>query len=156
MTNYSLKISNKQKGAQFGAFCTVRDGSTYKSFYVKTYYGYPAKSNLNSEAAINTSISLKTSSGLIGDSYPEPKYSQVEFKELFVYKVLELIGLGPKIHFMVNPYLKDSVLLVTENLNEPEYKFIEMVKTIETDFIDILLNFDYENYMIKNIRFIMY
>ena len=138
MTNYSLKISNKQKGAQFGAFCTVSDGSTYKSFYVKTYYGYPAKSNINSEAAINASISLKTSSDLIGDSYPEPEYSQVDFKELFVYKVLELMGLGPKIHFMVNPYLKDGVLLVTENLNDPEYKFIEMAKTIETEFIDII------------------
>ena len=135
--NYSLKLSNKQKGCQFGALCTVSDGNTYKSFYVKTYYGYPAKANLNSEVAMNASISLKTSSDLIGDSYPETEYSQVDFKELFVYKVLELIELGPKIHFMINPYLKDGVLLVTENLNDSENKFIEMAKTTELDFIDI-------------------
>ena len=104
---------------------------------MKTYYGYPAKANLNSEAAINASISLKTSSDLINDSYPETEYSQVDFKELFVYKVLELIELGPKIHFMINPYLKDGVLLVSENLNEEENKFIEMAKTIEPEFIGI-------------------
>ena len=132
--NYSLKLSNKQKGCQFGALCTVSDGNTYKSFYVKTYYGYPAKANLNSEVAVNASISLKTSSDFIGDSYPETEYSQVDFKELFVYKVLELIELGPKIHFMINPYLKDGVLLVTESLNDPENKFIEMTKTNELNF----------------------
>ena len=135
--NYSLKLSNKQKGCQFGALCTVSDGNTYKSFYVKTYYGYPAKANLNSEAAVNASISLKTSSDFIGDSYPETEYSQVDFKELFVYKVLELIELGPKIHFIINPYLKDGILLVTENLNDPENKFIEMAKTTEIAFIGV-------------------
>ena len=133
--NYSLKINNKHKGGQFGALCTVSDGSTYKSFYVKTYYGYPAKANLNSEEAMNASISLKRSSDFISDS--ETEYSQVDFKELFVYKVLELIELGPKIHFIINPYLKDGVLLVTENLNDPENKFIEMAKTTGIDFIDI-------------------
>jgi len=135
--NYSLKISNKPKGAQFGALCTVSDGSTYKSFYVKTYYGYPAKANLNSEVAMNASISFKFSSNLIKYSYHEPEYSQVDFKELFVYKVLELIDLGPKIHFMINPYLKDGVFLVTENLNDSENIFIEMSKTNEIKFIDI-------------------
>ena len=137
--NYSFKISNKQKGGQFGALCTVSDGNTYKSFYVKTYYGYPAKANLNSEVAVNASISLKTSSDFIGDSYPETEYSQVDFKELFVYKVLELIELGPKIHFMINPYLKDGILLVTENLNDPENKFIEMAKTMGLEFLNILV-----------------
>ena len=95
------------------------------------------KANLNSEAAINASITLKTSSDIIGDSYPETEYSQVDFKELFVYKVLELIELGPKIHFIINPYLKDGILLVTENLNDPENKFIEMAKTTEIAFIGV-------------------
>jgi hypothetical protein len=106
---------------------------------VKTYYGYPAKANFNSEAAMNASISLKTSSDFIGDSYPETEYSQVDFKELFIYKVLELIELGPKIHFMINPYLKDGILLVTENLNDPENKFIEMAKTMDLEFLMILV-----------------
>ena len=84
--NYSFKISNKQKGGQFGALCTVSDGNTYKSFYVKTYYGYPAKANLNSEVAVNASISLKTSSDFIGDSYPETEYSQVDLKNYLFIK----------------------------------------------------------------------
>lgn len=135
--NYSLKINNKHKGAQFGALCTVSDGRTYKFFYVKTYYGYPAKPYLNSEAALNASLSLITSSDIIEDSYPETEYSQVDFKELFVYKVLELIELGPKIHFIINPYLKDGILLVTENLNDEKNNFIEMSKTNKMKFIDI-------------------
>ena len=81
-TNYSLKICNKQKGCQFGGLFTVSDQSTFKSFYVKTYYGYPAKIDLNSEVSKNESISLKKSSYLIEDSYPEIGYSQVNFKEL--------------------------------------------------------------------------
>ena len=44
---------------------------------------HAAKANLNSEAAINASLSLKTSSDIIGDSYSETEYSQVDFKELF-------------------------------------------------------------------------
>jgi len=136
-TNYSLKISNKQKGGQFGGLFTVSDGITFKSFYVKTYYGYPAKVDLNSVAAMNASISFKKSSDLIGDSYPETDYSQVDFKELFVYKVLELIELGPKIHFMINPYLKDGIFLVTENLNGQGNIFIEMSKAIGPDYIEV-------------------
>ena len=32
---------------------------------------------------------------------------------------------------MINPYLKDGVLLASENLNDGENKFIEMTKTTE-------------------------
>ena len=135
--NYSLKINNKPKGGQFGALCTVSDGKIFKSFYVKTYYGYPAKANLNSEAAIYASLSFKASSDIIGDSFPETEYSQVDLKELFIYKVLELMELGPKIHFMVNPYLKDGILLVTENLNDHDNSFFEMSKTTGEGFIAI-------------------
>ena len=135
--NYLFKINNKKKGGQFGGLITVNSGKTSKSFYVKTYYGYPAKANLNSEGAVNASSSFKSSSDIIDDSYPQAEYSQVDFKELFVYKVLELIELGPKTHFMVNPYLKDGVLIVTENLNNTDNIFIEMSKTIGPDFIGI-------------------
>ena len=135
--NYSLKMNNKPKGCQFGALCTVSDGKIYKSFYVKTYYGYPAKANLNSEAAIYASLSFKASSDIIEVSFPETEYSQIDFKALFVYKVLELMELGPKIHFMINPYLKDGILLVTENLNDQDNMFFEMAKANGEGFIDI-------------------
>ena len=135
--NYSLKMNNKPKGCQFGALCTVSDGKIYKSFYVKTYYGYPAKANLNSEAAIYASLSFKASSDIIEESFHEIEYSQIDFKELFVYKVLQLMELGPKIHFMINPYLKDGILLVTENLNDQDNIFFEMAKANGEGFIDI-------------------
>ena len=135
--NYSLKMNNKPKGCQFGALCTVSDGKIYKSFYVKTYYGYPAKANLNSEAAIYASLSFKASSDIIEVSFPETEYSQIDFKELFVYKILQLMELGPKIHFMINPYLKDGILLVTENLNDQDNIFFEMAKANGEGFIDI-------------------
>ena len=135
--NYSLKMNNKPKGCQFGALCTVSDGKIYKSFYVKTYYGYPAKANLNSEAAIYASLSFKASSDIIEESFHETEYSQIDFKELFVYKILQLMELGPKIHFMINPYLKDGILLVTENLNDQDNIFFEMAKANGEGFIDI-------------------
>ena len=40
---------------------------------------------------------------------------QVDFKELFTYKFLELMGLGSKIYFLVNPYLKDGLFIMSEN-----------------------------------------
>jgi len=52
----------------------------------------------------------------------------VDLKELFTYKVLDLIELGPKVHFMVNPYLKDGLFIITEDLNSQDYEFIEIGK----------------------------
>ena len=125
---YTVQIRNKINGGQFGGIFIASDGTTPKSYFVKTYYGYPAKAGLNSEAAFEATTTGIMSSDLLDGSAIEAPYNQVDFKELFTYKVLELIGLGPKVHFMLNPYLKDGLFIVSEDLNSPDFEFIEMGK----------------------------
>ena len=125
---YTVQIRNKINGGQFGGIFIASDGTTPKSYFVKTYYGYPAKAGLNSEAAFEATTTGIMSSDLLDGSAIEAPYNQVDFKELFTYKVLELIELGPKVHFMLNPYLKDGLFIVSEDLNSPHCKFIEMGK----------------------------
>ena len=125
---YTVQIRNKINGGQFGGIFIASDGTTPKSYFVKTYYGYPAKAGLNSEAAFEATTTGIMSSDLLAGSTVEAPYNQVDFKELFTYKVLELIGLGPKVHFMLNPHLKDGLFIVSEDLNSPDFEFIEMEK----------------------------
>lgn len=143
---YTVQIRNKINGGQFGGIFIASDGTTPKSYFVKTYYGYPAKAGLNSEAAFEATTTGIMSSDLLAGSTVEAPYNQVDFKELFTYKVLELIGLGPKVHFMLNPYLKDGLFIVSEDLNSPDFEFIEMGKNsnganayIVTELMDLRL-----------------
>ena len=143
---YTVQIRNKINGGQFGGIFIASDGTTPKSYFVKTYYGYPAKAGLNSEAAFEATTTGIMSSDLLDGSAIEAPYNQVDFKELFTYKVLELIELGPKVHFMLNPYLKDGLFIVSEDLNSPDFEFIEMGKNsnganayIVTELMDLRL-----------------
>lgn len=136
--NYTVKIQNKGKGGQFGGIFFVNDNKITKSYFAKSYYGYPAKPNYNSEMALSASISKKQSSDIVNDNYYETTYSKVNFKELFIYKVLESMGLGPKVYFLVNPYLKDGLYIISENLNDQNKEFIEISKFGNEEFYEVL------------------
>ncbi len=126
--SYTVRVMNKVNGGQFGGIFIASNGTTSKTYFVKSYYGYPAKVALNSEVAFKATTTGRRTSDLLDSSAVEAPYSQVDFKELFTYKVLELIGLGPKVHFMLNPHLKDGLFIVSEDLNSSHCKFIEIGK----------------------------
>lgn len=128
---FTVTVSNKLGGGQFGGIFIASDGKSKKKYFVKSYYGYPAKANLNSEAAFGYTTTSKMTSDITEDQFLEPAYEQVNLKELFTYKVLELIGLGPKVHFVVNSYLKDALFIVTEDLNTKTFDFVTMDKIDE-------------------------
>ena len=48
--------------------------------------------------------------------------------ELFVYKVLELLGVGPKVHVVFNEFVKYGLFIITEDLNSDKEQFIVMTK----------------------------
>lgn len=128
--SYTVLLENKNEGAQFGGCFTVNDsdGDSQK-YFVKAYYGYPAKGDFNSEKAFTSSMSFNCNSELFMDiPFEMPQYSSVDFKELFIYKVLEQLNVGPKSFFIINPYLKDGLFIVTEDLNTQSESFIEMGK----------------------------
>lgn len=49
-----------------------------------------------------------------------------DFKELFIYKVLEKLNIGPKVHFAINKYLKKGVFILSEDLSEGNRVFTTM------------------------------
>ena len=126
--SYSVIIRNKINGLQFGGIFITSDNQTSKSYFVKAYSGYPAKARLNSETAFTKTTCYIRSSDNNDDSTKQYLYNQVDLKELFTYTVLDLIDLEPRVHFMVNPYLKDGLFIIIEDLNSQNYKFIEIGK----------------------------
>lgn len=127
---YTVLLANKNEGAQFGGYFTLTDstGSSQK-YFVKAYYGYPAKGDFNSEKAFTSSMSFNCNSELFMDEpFDIPQYAPVDFKELFIYKVLEKLNVGPKSHFIINPYLKDGLFIATEDINDETSGFVEMGK----------------------------
>ena len=73
---FSIEFSNKNSGAQVGLVCCVNSNNEKIRYYIKTHQHGPVTNELRST---------------------EPP----DGKELFVYKLLEHIGIGPEVHFIV-------------------------------------------------------
>ena len=127
---YKINLLNKTGGVQFGGvFEVMFPSECSKRYYCKAYWGYPAaKGNFNSEKAFTSSISFVRSSDIRNDGPVENAYNPLDFKELFIYKVLEYLEIGPKAHFFKVPVLKDGFFIMTEDLSTSDSKFIEVGK----------------------------
>ena len=55
------------------------------------------KGNFDGEKVFSSSIPLTFSSDCSDEGDPETGYAVLDLKELFVYKTLEFLGLGPKV-----------------------------------------------------------
>jgi hypothetical protein len=73
---FDITFSAKKSGIQTGFTCIVRNGTQSVCYYIKTHQYGPTEGNLKSIQSPDT-------------------------KELFVYKLLHLIGIGPEPHFIV-------------------------------------------------------
>ncbi len=142
-------LANKIRGGQFGGVFTLNKADVSKKYFVKSYYGYPAKANFNSRLAFEKTTSSIMTSDIVNDRAPESPYERVNFKELFVYKFLELIGLGPKVHFLVNPYIKDGLFISTEDVNTDSEKFVEIGKI--NQMLITNLNYKLQQVMLGNV-----
>eukprot|EP01041_Mallomonas_annulata_P011197 gene11197-23388_t len=82
----SISVNDVYVGAgdQIGCTCTcsVNENGTTTRYFIKSHQNGPTRP---------TSISI----------YPEGSTAAPDIKEPFVYKVLELIGVGPEVHFIV-------------------------------------------------------
>lgn len=98
-----------------------------KVYYIESYHGYPAKGRFNSELAFKSTTSFVSTF----EDKEEPRegaYQLVDFKELFICRILSDLGLGPQVHLLFNPYLKDGVHLVTQDIRESDQQFTEIGK----------------------------
>ena len=124
-----IVLKSKSGGGQFGGiFEVIEPKAQSKRYYCKAYWGYPAKGNFNSEKAFASSISFVRSSDIRDEGCVENNYNKLDFKELFVYKVLESLEIGPKVHFFKVPSVVDGFFILTEDLNVADKHFIEMGK----------------------------
>ena len=73
---FDIKFSPKKSGVQTGFTCDVDNGTQTARYYIKTHQYGPTEDNPKSMKAPDT-------------------------KELFVYKLLNRIGIGPQVHFII-------------------------------------------------------
>lgn len=120
---YTAKMEKKPHGDQFGAVMAIlEDGVLKKKYYVKSYYGYPASNKLNSTQALDLSSSYKFSSE--DERVRQVEYQLPDLKEMFIYKTFELMNIGPKVHFLLNQYIRDGLFIATEDLCSKDKAFI--------------------------------
>ena len=99
---FDISFSPKKSGIQTGFTCDVNNGTQSTRYYIKTHQHGPTEDNVKSIKPPDT-------------------------KELFVYKLLNHIGMGPQVHFIVPSHgtkktiyiaTKDCHLLLLSNLTK--------------------------------------
>jgi hypothetical protein len=100
-----VKILPKATGQQVGAKIVIPDSANpgkLKTFYVKSHQEFSSKSH--------PQLGTRTSNGL----------GSVDLKELFMYKVLEKVGYGPKVEFVIDKDIagsrvEEGVMIITQD-----------------------------------------
>ena len=110
-----VKILPKATGQQVGAKIVIPDSANpgkLKTFYVKSHQEFSSKSH--------PQLGTRTSNGL----------GFVDLKELFMYKVLEKVGYGPKVEFAIDKdvagsRVEEGIMIITQDsgyTKSPELK----------------------------------
>ena len=103
---FTTVVNKKKLGAQFGGIIEIeskQDGK--KKLFFKTHQDGSRFTNFTGVLYNSRSISL-----------PEP----VNIREFFIYKVLEKLGMGPEVKFVVNPFVSNDLYIVTKDLSNTE------------------------------------
>lgn len=70
--------------------------------------------NLSESQTHNIKFFIKTHQH--GSCEQSKEIGSVDAKELFVYKLLEYLGIGPKIHFIINPLATNDLLIASQDI----------------------------------------
>lgn len=108
-TIFSTKVAKKALGAQFGGIISVSYGNgKEEKLFFKTHQDGSRLTGFTGEIFNSKSVSLAKS---------------VNIRELFVYKLLEKLDLGPEVNFVANPFVPNDIYIVTKDLNKPGETF---------------------------------
>eukprot|EP00158_Paraphelidium_tribonemae_P001292 Partr_v1_DN24211_c1_g1_i1_m36608 putative NA len=89
--HFKIEFLKKISGVQTGSICDVFNGTASTRYFLKTHQHCPTPENIKSLHPPDT-------------------------KELFIYKLLEFIGIGPKVHFIIPVHgTKRTVYIATED-----------------------------------------
>ncbi|MDR1012909.1 MAG: hypothetical protein LBL38_01415, partial [Lactobacillales bacterium] len=149
---YACLLRKKTVGTHFGAFVDIGEvenqgpdalpilkEETRKRLFLKAYHGYPALENKDSGDTKLDTEELRTS---VASDLQAKSAEPLDLCEPFVYKLLESLNLGPKVHFLLNPYINNGFYIVTEDLNNAESEFIELG---EIENIELILTYKNNN-----------
>lgn len=98
----SVKLEAKPYGAQFGGKIST-SGAQSKNWYFKTHQEGSRVESSTRIMYLSKSVSLA---------------SPVNANELFVYKILEKLGWGPRVNFVANPFIENDMFIITNDLEE--------------------------------------
>ncbi|MCX6116511.1 MAG: hypothetical protein NT027_03145 [Proteobacteria bacterium] len=88
---FDITFSPKKSGVQTGFTCDVNNGTHFARYYIKTHQYGPTEDNVKSIKPPDT-------------------------KELFVYKLLNHIGIGPQAHFIIPSHgTKKTIYIATKD-----------------------------------------
>jgi hypothetical protein len=88
---FDITFSPKKSGIQTGYTCDVNNGTQSVRYYIKTHQYGPTEENLKSIKPLDT-------------------------KELFIYKLLNHIGIGPEAHFIIPSHgTRKTIYIVTKD-----------------------------------------
>lgn len=149
--------TNKAEDTEQNNFKLNESDKLIGRFFIKKYHKgtiYSRADNVGSTQSLETKISSKTSTSFASsqneDSKPIANKRESErfldLKEPFIYKVLEQLNIGPKVHFVINPYVNRGFYIATKDISGDEYfsSMTSMEKKIEIESSG-------ENKFLKNI-----
>ncbi|EGF82330.1 hypothetical protein BATDEDRAFT_86582 [Batrachochytrium dendrobatidis JAM81] len=88
---FDITFSPKKSGIQTGFTCNVNNGTQSVCYYIKTHQYGPTEDNIKS-------------------------IKPPDIKELFVYKILHHIGIGPQVHFIIPSHgTKKTIYIATKD-----------------------------------------
>lgn len=101
---FDTSVSKKKFGAQFGGILSIKSniGIEERRFF-KTHQNGSRFTGFTGEMFFSKSVSLA---------------QPVNIVELFVYKLLEKLEIGPEVKFVVNPYVDNDIYIVTKDLGD--------------------------------------
>lgn len=114
-------FEDKEIGHQFGVIMTVVDYTRHVSrkYFIKAHNGYALTDLLDNLVIKRDFFQYEAS------YFP----SKPDVTEMFVYKMLEKLRMGPNIQFIINPYVRSGLFIVSEAL--PSFEVIRKIKSDE-------------------------
>ncbi len=126
---FSTEVNKKRIGAQFGGIILIestKDKKKERKFF-KTHQDGSKFTNYSGELYFSRSIDLA---------------KPVNIKELYIYKILEKLGMGPEVKFVVNPFVIQDLYIVSNDLSNDKSNeiFIPAVNIQDIQEIEKLIN----------------
>jgi hypothetical protein len=125
---FSTEVNKKKLGAQFGGIISIKEKEKEKERkFFKTHQDGSRFTNYSGELYFSRSIGLA---------------KPVNIRELFIYKILEKLGMGPEVKFVVNPFVSQDLYIVTKDLsNDKSNEFFTIAgKIVDNKEIEKLIN----------------